>query len=99
MLNMNYRDSTLFCITWKKYNLIFRTRERTNVQRLSAVCAALRYQSEDDDTASSQMEFEGDSDLEDGDSPFWVLFSAIKNYKTPEGELLSQPFLKLPSKK
>ncbi|XP_025107191.1 protein polybromo-1-like isoform X11 [Pomacea canaliculata] len=76
-----------------------RTRERTNVQRLSAVCAALRYQSEDDDTASSQMDFEGDSDGEESDSPFWALYFAVKNYTSSEGEILSQPFLKLPSKK
>ncbi|KAK7457993.1 hypothetical protein BaRGS_00039138 [Batillaria attramentaria] len=76
-----------------------RTRERTTVQRLSAVCAALKYQSEDDDTASSQMEFEGDSDFEDADSPFWALYCTIKDYRTPAGDVLSQPFLKLPSKK
>ncbi|XP_076447907.1 protein polybromo-1-like isoform X4 [Babylonia areolata] len=82
-----------------RQRLLNRSRERTTVQRLSAVCAALKYQSEDDDTASSQMEYEGDSDLEDEDSPFWVLYRTVKDYKTPEGDDLSQPFCKLPSKK
>ncbi|KAL8620376.1 hypothetical protein ACOMHN_013001 [Nucella lapillus] len=76
-----------------------RSRERTTVQRLSAVCAALKYQSEDDDTASSQMDFEGDSDMEDEDSPFWIIYRTVKNHKMPDGEELSQPFCKLPSKK
>ena len=69
------------------------------MQRLSAVCAALKYQSEDDDTASSQMDYEGDSDMEEGDSSYWALYCAVKDYKTADGDLLSQPFCKLPSKK
>ena len=69
------------------------------MQRLSAVCAALKYQSEDEDTASSQMEYEGDSDFEDDDSPYWVLYKAVKDHKTPDEDMLSQPFCKLPSKK
>lgn len=76
-----------------------RSRERTTVQRLSAVCAALKYQSEDDDTASSQMDYEGDSDMEDGDSTYWALYCAVKDYRTADDDLLSQPFCKLPSKK
>ncbi|XP_070193759.1 protein polybromo-1-like isoform X2 [Littorina saxatilis] len=76
-----------------------RSRERTTVQRLSAVCAALKYQSEDDDTASSQMDYEGDSDMEDSDSPYWTLYSAVKDFTTADGDELSLPFCKLPSKK
>jgi hypothetical protein len=63
------------------------------------VCAALKYQSEDDDAASSQMDFDGDSDGDDRDSPMWALYMAVKDYTTLDSEILSAPFRKLPSKK
>ena len=63
------------------------------------LCAALQYQSEDDDTASSQMDYEGDSDMGEGDSVYWALSCAVRDYKTADGDLLSQLFCKLPSKK
>ncbi|XP_071082321.1 protein polybromo-1-like isoform X6 [Haliotis cracherodii] len=99
-------------LEYKKQGLLksserIRTRERTNIQRLSAVCAALKYQSDEDVDAASQSgshmdyeaESEGDTSVAEDESPLWGLYYAVKNYKTPNGDQLSEPFLKLPSKR
>ncbi|XP_046573937.1 protein polybromo-1-like isoform X7 [Haliotis rubra] len=99
-------------LEYKKQGLLksserIRTRERTNIQRLSAVCAALKYQSDEDAEVASQSgshmdyeaESEGDTSVAEDESPLWGLYYAVKNYKTPNGDQLSEPFLKLPSKR
>ena len=91
-----------WCLSLVCHRLLFidRSKERINVQRLSAVCTALKYHFEDDDSTTNPMDFDGgDSDHEYSDSPFWQLFSAVKKYVTPDGDDISQPFCKLPSKK
>lgn len=72
---------------------------------MSAICAALKYPSDVEDDAASSCQFEMDSEGEVGgnelveDDPQWILYNHVKNYTTPSGETLSDPFLKLPSKK
>ncbi len=71
------------------------------------MCAALRYPSDDENEASSQTgsqmdyeaESEGESTVTEDESPLWALYLAVKNYRTPAGDQLSEPFLKLPSKR
>ena len=48
------------------------------------------------DQGESDMEYSGQ---EDDTSELWALFNAVKNYKTSLGQLMSDPFLRLPSKR
>ncbi|XP_041350352.1 protein polybromo-1-like isoform X3 [Gigantopelta aegis] len=83
-----------------------RTRN-SNVPKMSSVCASLKYQSDEESDANtpqmtSHLE-EGDSDgdvgMTEDDTPMMALYKAIVNYKTPAGEQLSEPFLKLPNRR
>uniref|UniRef100_A0A0B7AIS6 Protein polybromo-1 n=1 Tax=Arion vulgaris TaxID=1028688 RepID=A0A0B7AIS6_9EUPU len=82
-----------------------RTKDRCVIQKMSAICAALKYPSDVEDDAASSSQFDIDSEGEDGgnelveDDPQWILYNHIKNYTNSKGETLSDPFLKLPSKK
>lgn len=92
-----------------------RSKRKTGAQRLSAICAALNYQSEEDasavesDIASchdniSQMDFEdesgGEGSVAEGeDNVQWMLYNSVKNLKNSLGQSLSEPFMKLPSKR
>lgn len=41
-----------------------------------------------------------DSGPEDADiNPQWQLYETVKNHQAPQGYLLSEPFLRLPSRK
>lgn len=72
---------------------------------MSAICAALKYPSEEEDETASSSQFEIDSEAEGGsndlveDDPQWILYNHIKSYTDSNGETLSDPFIKLPSKK
>ena len=84
--------------------LINRAKGRSIIQKMSAVCAALKYQSSEDDAASSSH-FDMDSEAEGvgndlvEDDPQWILYNHVKNIEDDDGDLLSEPFLKQPSKK
>ena len=74
---------------------------------MSSVCANLRYQSDEESDVnlsqvSSNLE-EGDSDgdvgMAEDDTHMMALYKAVVNYKTPAGEQLSEPFLKLPNRR
>ncbi|XP_074645019.1 protein polybromo-1-like isoform X2 [Tubulanus polymorphus] len=83
--------------------------KKQGAQKLSAVCAALEYQSdsdvpddlgqsvshteEDDDSGTESSMYEGD------DGPLWALYNTVKNYKNSMGQTLSEPFMKLPSRR
>jgi len=81
-----------------------RAKGRSIIQKMSAVCAALKYQSSEDDAASSSH-FDMDSEAEGvgndlvEDDPQWILYNHVKNIEDDDGDLLSEPFLKQPSKK
>ncbi|XP_078341278.1 protein polybromo-1-like isoform X14 [Crassostrea virginica] len=78
-----------------------------NLQKMSAICAALKYPSDDeDDEASldaSLMEYDDDSGTEtimsEDDNLYLMLLNAVKNYKMSSGKTISEPFVKLPSKR
>lgn len=87
-----------------------RTRERNSGQRLSAVVAALKYASEEEpdlppvaETSDSLVEYEedsgGETTVSEEENLNWALFTFVKNYKTNLGTVLSEPFLKLPSRR
>lgn len=74
---------------------------------MSAICAALKYPSDDeDDEASldaSLMDYDDDSGAEtimsEDDNLYVMLLNVVKNYKLPSGETVHEPFIKLPSKR
>nr|XP_034305706.1 protein polybromo-1 isoform X10 [Crassostrea gigas] len=78
-----------------------------NLQKMSAICAALKYPSDDeDDEASldaSLMDYDDDSGAEtimsEDDNLYVMLLNAVKNYKLSSGETVHEPFIKLPSKR
>ncbi|KAL5013533.1 hypothetical protein ScPMuIL_007803 [Solemya velum] len=97
------------CNSGTKSSERIRKRERGSTQKLSAICAALKYQ---DDEAmedfsmldtSGQMEYEdesgGETTMSEEENPYWSLFNAIRNFRTPDGYTISEPFLKLPSRR
>ena len=88
-----------------------RSKRSAGAQRLSAICAALTYEDEDDESDRtschdnlSQMDYEDESGaegsvVESEDSVLWSLYNSIKNYKNSLGQALSEPFMRLPSKR
>lgn len=52
---------------------------------------------------SGQMEYEdesgGETTMSEEENPYWSLFNAIRNFRTPDGYTISEPFLKLPSRR
>lgn len=62
-------------------------------QSLSAITAAL--QDEEEDSEEEMVEFEA----EDTDNPRWQLYNAVKTASNAQGQELSEPFWKLPSKR
>ncbi|XP_059161313.1 protein polybromo-1-like isoform X4 [Physella acuta] len=89
----------------KSSERLSRTKDRCVIQKMSAICAALKYPSEEEDETASSSQFEIDSEAEGGsndlveDDPQWILYNHIKSYTDSNGETLSDPFIKLPSKK
>ncbi|KAK3800671.1 hypothetical protein RRG08_003077 [Elysia crispata] len=81
-------------------------RDRSVIQRMSAVCASLKYPSEaEDNDGDSSSQFDINSEMDGGsndlveDDPQWILYNFIKNYTNENNDTISDPFLRLPSKK
>ncbi|GFO15453.1 polybromo 1 [Plakobranchus ocellatus] len=81
-------------------------RDRNVMQRMSAVCASLKYPSDEEDRkVNSPSPFDMDSEADAGnnelveDDPQWILYNYIKNYTNENNDTISDPFLRLPSKK
>lgn len=81
-------------------------RDRSAIQRMSAVCASLKYPSEvedNDGNSSSQFDFNSEADVGSSglveDDPQWILYNFVKNYTDEDNDTIADPFLKLPSKK
>ena len=73
---------------------------------MSAVCASLKYPSEaEDNDGDSSSQFDINSEMDGGsndlveDDPQWILYNFIKNYTNENNDTISDPFLRLPSKK
>ncbi|XP_078668227.1 protein polybromo-1-like isoform X1 [Branchiostoma floridae x Branchiostoma belcheri] len=76
--------------------------------RLSAITAALQYSSEEEEQSETservsiteyEEESEADSSMYEEGNTFLALYDHVRGYSTGQGMCLSEPFLKLPSKK
>ncbi|GFS20715.1 protein polybromo-1 [Elysia marginata] len=81
-------------------------RDRSVIQRMSAVCASLKYPSEvEDNDGDSSSQFDMNSEVDGGsnglveDDPQWILYNFVKNFTDESNDTIADPFLKLPSKK
>ncbi|KAM4613548.1 polybromo 1, like isoform 2-T3 [Polymixia lowei] len=90
--------------------LHFDLRNRRSAQgdRLSAITLALQYgsESEDDPVLSGSVRYdEGESEAEclsssmDMGNPIFQLYEAVRGCRNSQGQLLSEPFLQLPSRR
>lgn len=77
-------------------------------QKYSTVIAAIPVESEDEsqppiDDNVSQSEAGEESGADDSimgdEDPFWALFNSVRWYKNTLGQLMSEPFIKLPNKR
>ncbi|KAK9506268.1 hypothetical protein O3M35_008237 [Rhynocoris fuscipes] len=71
-----------------------RTKRLRSGQTLSAITAAIKSEDEDEDDDGGSIE-----ELEDTDNPCWQLFDTVKSHTNAQGDILSEPFHKLPSKR
>uniref|UniRef100_A0A4W3IBU1 Protein polybromo-1 n=1 Tax=Callorhinchus milii TaxID=7868 RepID=A0A4W3IBU1_CALMI len=88
-----------------KSSLRIRNRRSAQGDRLSAITMALQYGSESEEEGGVSRYEEGDSEGEsigssvDVSSPIYQLFDTVRSYRNSQGQLLAQPFFRLPSKK
>ncbi|XP_073978285.1 protein polybromo isoform X2 [Rhodnius prolixus] len=71
-----------------------RTKRLRSGQTLSAITAAIKSEDEEEDDDGGSI-----VELEDTDNPCWQLFDAVKSHTNAQGDVLSEPFHKLPSKR
>jgi len=71
-----------------------RSSRRSMKHNFSIQVANLQYED-----SESESDSESEMAEEKLDDPLWSLYSRIKNYTTPSGNTLSEPFLSLPSKR
>uniref|UniRef100_A0A3Q2DSR5 Protein polybromo-1 n=1 Tax=Cyprinodon variegatus TaxID=28743 RepID=A0A3Q2DSR5_CYPVA len=85
-----------------------RIRNKRSVQgdRLSAITMALQYESDDEGILSGTVHYdEGESEAEsmtsnmDMSNPIFQLYEAVRGARNNQGQLISEPFLQLPSRK
>ncbi|CDQ61031.1 unnamed protein product [Oncorhynchus mykiss] len=74
--------------------------------RLSAITMALQYDSDDDGILAGSVHYdEGESEAEsmhhsmDMSNPIFQLYEAVRGGRNSQGQLISEPFLQLPSRK
>ncbi|XP_048343903.1 protein polybromo-1 isoform X3 [Sphaerodactylus townsendi] len=89
-------------------NKYYRNKRAVQGDRLSAITMALQYGSESDEdavlAAAARYE-EGESEAEsitsfmDTASPLYQLYDTVRNCRNNQGQLISEPFFHLPSKK
>ncbi|GCC25554.1 hypothetical protein chiPu_0003965, partial [Chiloscyllium punctatum] len=91
-----------------KSSLRIRNRRSAQGDRLSAITMALQYgsESEEESGLGAVTRYEdGDSEEEsigssvDVTSPLYQLYEVVRSYRNSQGQLLAEPFLRLPSKK
>lgn len=90
-----------------------RSKRARAVQSLSSITAALQYEdSVDESGAGKSLDVSFKEEDEDGEggpqaarpddadsSPFWQLYDAVHNFADGSGNLLCEPFMKLPSRR
>ncbi|XP_044307585.1 protein polybromo-1 isoform X16 [Varanus komodoensis] len=89
-------------------NKYYRNKRAVQGDRLSAITMALQYGSESDEdavlAAAARYE-EGESEAEsitsfmDASNPLYQLYDIVRNCRNNQGQLISEPFFHLPSKK
>ncbi|XP_066473267.1 protein polybromo-1 isoform X2 [Tiliqua scincoides] len=89
-------------------NKYYRNKRTVQGDRLSAITMALQYGSESDEdavlAAAARYE-EGESEAEsitsfmDASNPLYQLYDIVRNCRNNQGQLISEPFFHLPSKK
>uniref|UniRef100_A0A8C2XCN4 Protein polybromo-1 n=1 Tax=Cyclopterus lumpus TaxID=8103 RepID=A0A8C2XCN4_CYCLU len=88
--------------------LSFYVRNRRSAQgdRLSAITMALQYESDEEGILSGSVHYdEGESEAEsmtsnmDMNNPIFQLYEAVRGARNSQGQLISEPFLQLPSRK
>uniref|UniRef100_A0A8C7VAD7 Protein polybromo-1 n=1 Tax=Oncorhynchus mykiss TaxID=8022 RepID=A0A8C7VAD7_ONCMY len=83
-----------------------RNRRSAQGDRLSAITMALQYDSDDDGILAGSVHYdEGESEAEsmhhsmDMSNPIFQLYEAVRGGRNSQGQLISEPFLQLPSRK
>uniref|UniRef100_A0A7N6AKL2 Protein polybromo-1 n=1 Tax=Anabas testudineus TaxID=64144 RepID=A0A7N6AKL2_ANATE len=83
-----------------------RNRRSAQGDRLSAITMALQYESDEEGILSGSVHYdEGESEAEsmtsnmDMSNPIFQLYEAVRGARNSQGQLISEPFLQLPSRK
>ncbi|CAL8336920.1 unnamed protein product [Lota lota] len=89
-----------------KSSIRIRNRRSTQGDRLSAITMALQYESDEEGILSGSVHYdEGESEAEgihsnmDMSNPIFQLYEAVRGGRNSQGQLISEPFLQLPSRK
>ncbi|XP_056294484.1 protein polybromo-1-like isoform X4 [Pseudoliparis swirei] len=89
-----------------KSSIRIRNRRSAQGDRLSAITMALQYESDEEGILSGSVHYdEGESEAEsmtsnmDMNNPIFQLYEAVRGARNSQGQLLSEPFLQLPSRK
>uniref|UniRef100_A0A669CHY6 Protein polybromo-1 n=1 Tax=Oreochromis niloticus TaxID=8128 RepID=A0A669CHY6_ORENI len=84
----------------------FLNRRSAQGDRLSAITMALQYESDEEGILSGSVHYdEGESEAEsmtsnmDMSNPIFQLYEAVRGARNSQGQLISEPFLQLPSRK
>ncbi|XP_035008806.1 protein polybromo-1-like isoform X2 [Hippoglossus stenolepis] len=89
-----------------KSSIRIRNRRTAQGDRLSAITMALQYESDEEGILSGSVHYdEGESEAEsmtsnmDMSNPIFQLYEAVRGARNSQGQLISEPFLQLPSRK
>ncbi|XP_053723226.1 protein polybromo-1 isoform X1 [Synchiropus splendidus] len=89
-----------------KSSIRIRNRKSAQGDRISAITMALQYESDDEGILSGSVHYdEGESEAEsltsnmDMTNPIFQLYEAVRGARNSQGQLISEPFLQLPSRK
>ncbi|XP_010775835.1 protein polybromo-1 isoform X3 [Notothenia coriiceps] len=89
-----------------KSSIRIRNRRSALGDRLSAITMALEYESDEEGILSGSVHYdEGESEAEsmtfnmDMSNPIFQLYEAVRGARNSQGQLISEPFLQLPSRK
>uniref|UniRef100_UPI0037E82D4E protein polybromo-1-like isoform X1 n=1 Tax=Semicossyphus pulcher TaxID=241346 RepID=UPI0037E82D4E len=89
-----------------KSSMRIRNRRSAQGDRLSAITMALQYESDEEGILSGSVHYdEGESEAEsltsnmDMSNPIFQLYEAVRGARNSQGQLISEPFLQLPSRK
>ncbi|KAF7670169.1 hypothetical protein LDENG_00068220 [Lucifuga dentata] len=89
-----------------KSSIRIRNRRSAQGERFSAITMALQYESDEEGILSGSVHYdEGESEAEslasnmDLSNPIFQLYEAVRGGRNSQGQLISEPFLQLPSRK